>query len=76
MIRKGYENTLEEALNFFEIKFKGTEEYERYKEILSYVKKYGLQHEVFVLAYNYCEDNAVPEKCLGEIYGAAMEWDI
>ena len=76
MLRKGYENTLENALKFFEGKFKGSGEYEAFKETISYVNKYGLQHEVFVMAYNHCEDDATVEKCCQEINCAMMDWDI
>lgn len=76
MLRKGYDDTLEDALQFFEDKFKGSDEYEAFRETISYVNKYSLQYEVFVMAYNHCEDDAAVEKCCQEINCAMMDWDI
>ena len=76
MLRKGYDGTLEDALQFFEDKFKGTDEYAAFHNTSIYVKNHGLQHEVFVMAYNHCEDDATVEKCCQEINCAMMDWDI
>lgn len=76
MLRKGYDESYEDAMEFFENKFKDSEEYTPFLETIKYVQKYGLQHEVFVMAYNYCEDDCSVGKCCQEINIAMMEWDI
>ena len=76
MLRNGYRESYSDAEKFFFEKFKGTEEEEHFKNTLKYIDKYGLLHEVIVLAYNYCDDDASVEKCCQELLSAMMEWDL
>lgn len=76
MLRNGYDESYEDAIKFFKNKLKGSGEYEPLLESIKYVQNYGLEHEVFVLAYNYCADDCSVEECCQAVLGAMMEWDI
>ena len=75
-MRKGYDESYEDSIEFLKNKLKDSDEYESFLETIKYVQQYGLEHEVFVLAYNYCEDDCSVEDCCQAINGAMMEWDI
>lgn len=69
-------NDLNEAINFFDEKFKGDPDYQNFKECVDYVESHGLCYEVFISARKMCDDNTHPNWCATQISHAMCEWDL
>lgn len=66
-----------EALNFFCCKFSGDEEtLQQWCECKNYVAQWGLEYEVFAIAYSKLTEDSSVQECVDAIGYQMGEWDL